>query len=327
MSFSMLNSIRNSNTINSNSSNKSTSNKSSNSSNKASNSNNKSSNSNKSISKDKKENNNTTLTIICSLIIIILICIAICHSAFKNGLLTCDHYVLNTYLYILLSVFIIYLIVLINDKTGIFNGMIYQYGLFMAIVIFIVFLFLIYMLHKIPPQEIFKSNFVWLLLIILLGILIIPIIDLGRMTGVLGNAGLYTCIIVIITGLLGYYKGDYIVRFDWDYYLYIGVILWAVISIIGFICIYIYNPSLKTVIMFIYIMSIISLIIFVLLLLSVHKTLKENADKCINGNGTVIPNYPTQSFTIIIKIYNIFENVVSILGARKLMSRTGRGRR
>ena len=74
----------------------------------------KSSGSSKSISKDKKENrkeNNTTLTIICSLIIITLICIAIGNYAFKNGLLTCDHYVLNTYLYILLSVFIIYLIV------------------------------------------------------------------------------------------------------------------------------------------------------------------------------------------------------------------------
>ena len=288
----------------------------------------RSSRSSKAISKDKKQDDNdTTLAIICSLIIITVICIAIGHYAFKNGLLTCDHYVLNTYLYILLSVFIIYLIVLINDKTGIFNGIIYQYGFGTVILILILFIGLIYLLYKIPPQDIFKSNFVWLLLIILLGILIIPIIELSRMTGVLGNAGLYTCIIVIITGLLGYYKGDYIVRFDWDYYLYIGLILLFVISIIGLYYIYIYNPPLETVLMFIYIMSIISLIIFVLLLLSVHKTLKENAEKCINGNGTVIPNYPMQSFTIIIKIYNIFTDLVQVLGLRKLMSRRGRGRR
>ena len=288
----------------------------------------RSSRSSKAISKDKKQDDNdTTLAIICSLIIITVICIAIGHYAFKNGLLTCDHYVLNTYLYILLSVFIIYLIVLINDKTGIFNGIIYQYGFGTVILILILFIGLIYLLYKIPPQDIFKSNFVWLLLIILLGILIIPIIELSRMTGVLGNAGLYTCIIVIITGLLGYYKGDYIIRFDWDYYLYIGLILLFVISIIGLYYIYIYNPPLETVLMFIYIMSIISLIIFVLLLLSVHKTLKENAEKCINGNGTVIPNYPMQSFTIIIKIYNIFTELVQILGLRKLMSRRGRGRR
>ena len=291
----------------------------------------KSSGNSKSISKDKKENrqeNNTTLTIICSLIIITLICIAIGNYAFKNGLLTCDHYVLNTYLYILLSVFIIYLIVLINDKTGIFNDDIAynNYGFLMLIILLIIFLCLLYMLHKIPPQEIFKSNFVWLLLIILLGIIIIPVIELGRMTNVLGNAGLYTCIIVIITGLLGYYKGDYIVRFDWDYYLFICLALLIGIMFIGFIYIFMYNPPLEKIIMFIYIISIISLIIFVLLLLSVHKKLKANAEKCINGNGTVIPNYPVQSFAIIIKIYNIFTDLVRILGLRKLMSIKSRGR-
>ena len=285
----------------------------------------------KSISKDKKANrkdNNTTLTIICSLIIITLICIAIGNYAFKNGLLTCDHYVLNTYLYILLSVFIIYLIVLINDKTGIFNDDIAynNYGFLMLIILLIIFLCLLYMLHKIPPQDIFKSNFVWLLLIILLGIFIIPVIELGRTTNVLGNAGLYTCIIVIITGLLGYYKGDYIVRFDWDYYLYICLAFLIGIVFIGIIYIFMYNPPLEKIIMFIYIISIISLIIFVLLLLSVHKTLKENADKCINGNGTVIPNYPVQSFSIIIKIYNIFADLVRILGLRKLMSIKSKGR-
>ncbi len=292
--------------------------------------------SSKSISKDrkanKKENNNTTLQIICSLIIITLICIAIGNYAFKNGLLTCDHYVLNTYLYILLSIFIIYLVVLINDKTGIFNDIVYNNGLLMSIVVLIIFLYLLYILHKIPPQEIFKSNFLWLLLIIFLGIIIIPVIELGRMTNVLGNAGLYTCIIVIITGLLGYYKGDYIVRFDWDYYLYIclalliGIVVIGIIGIIGFIYIFKYIPPLEKIIMFIYIISIISLIIFVLLLLSVHKKLKENAEKCINGNGTVIPNYPVQSFTIIIKIYNIFAELVRILGLRKLMSIKSRGR-
>ncbi len=286
--------------------------------------------SSKSISKDrkanKKENNNTTLQIICSLIIITLICIAIGNYAFKNGLLTCDHYVLNTYLYILLSVFIIYLVVLINDKTGIFNDIVYNNGLLMSIVVLIIFLYLLYILHKIPPQEIFKSNFLWLLLIILLGIFIIPVIELGRMTNVLDNAGLYTCIIVILTGLLGYYKGDYIVRFDWDYYLYICLALLICIIFIGFIYIFMYNPPLEKIIMFIYIISIISLIIFVLLLLSVHKKLKDNAEKCINSNGTIIPNYPVQSFTIIIKIYRIFADLVNILGFRKLMSIKSRGR-
>ena len=274
---------------------------------------------NKYDKKNKKDNNNTTLSIVCSLIIIILICIAIKHYAFKNGLLTCDDYVLNTYLYIVLSIFIIYLMVLINDKSGIFDIMLYNSSLLIMLLILIVFIFLIYTLYKIPPQDIFKSNFVWLLLIILLGMCIIPVIEFGRQFGVLDNAAIYTCVIVIIIGLLGYYKGDYIVRFDWDYYLIISLIALFIIIIIGIICIIVYKPQLETFIKFIYIISIISLIIFMLLLLSDHKKLKENADKCINGKGAVIPNYPTQSFTIIIKMYNIFTDLIHILGLRKIL--------
>jgi FtsH-binding integral membrane protein len=66
---------------------------------------------------------------------------------------------------------------------------------------------------------------------------------------------------------------------------------------------------------FIYIISIISLIIFVLLLLSNHKKLKENSDKCIDGK--VIPNYPLESYGIVIKIVNIFQDLIRIYAMRK----------
>ena len=273
-------------------------------------------------------NDNILLEIICGLIIIILICIAISHYAFKNGLLTCDHYVLNTYLYILLSIFIIYLMVLINDKTqiftSIFTSIVYNilntFGLFGLLIVILIYLFLIYILYNIPPDDIITSNFIWLLIIVVSGIFIIPLIKYSRELNVLNNAWIYTCIIVIITGLLGYYKGDYIIRFDWDYYLYISLIALFIIIIIGILCIIVYKPKLGILINFIYIINIISLIIFILLLLSVHKQLKENAEKCINGKGTIIPNYPTQSFTIIIKIYNIFANLIHILGIKKIIN-------
>ena len=47
---------------------------------------------------------NTLLKLFSCLIIIVLICILIGHYAFKNGILTCDHYVFNTYLYIILAI-------------------------------------------------------------------------------------------------------------------------------------------------------------------------------------------------------------------------------
>jgi len=65
-----------------------------------------------------------------------------------------------------------------------------------------------------------------------------------------------------------------------------------------------------------YAISIISLVIFVLLLLSNHKKLIENSDKCIDGQ--VIPNYPLESWRLVIKIVNVFGDLIRILAVRKL---------
>ena len=65
---------------------------------------------------------NNLLKIFCCLIVIILITIAIGHYAFNNGHLTCNHYVFNTYLYIVLSIAIIFIVVLLNDRWGISNS-------------------------------------------------------------------------------------------------------------------------------------------------------------------------------------------------------------
>ena len=66
---------------------------------------------------------------------------------------------------------------------------------------------------------------------------------------------------------------------------------------------------------FFFIISIISLLIFVLLLLSNHKKLRENSEKCIEGK--VVPNYPLESFGLYIKILNIFTDLIRILGRLK----------
>ena len=64
---------------------------------------------------------NTLIKLFCSLAIVVLICILIGNYAFKSGHLTCDHYVFNTYLYIILAIVLMFIVVLLNDQTGIFN--------------------------------------------------------------------------------------------------------------------------------------------------------------------------------------------------------------
>ena len=264
-------------------------------------------------------NSNVLLKIFCTLVIVVLLCIAIGHYAFENGLLTCDHYIFNTYLYIILAIMLMFLVVLLNDQYGIFNSLLiwlFSGSLVKAIISLILLLILLfgltYALIKVDPKNIALSNGIWLTLVLLFGILLIPSIFLGRMTDVVGLAGILTIVIVIVVGLLGYYLGDKIITFDWDYYLNIALLILIAVSFIGLFFI----TTLEGMIQFMYVISIISLIIFVLLLLSNHKKLKENSDKCIDGQ--VVPNYPLESWGLVIKIYIIFKDLIRILAIRKL---------
>jgi len=264
---------------------------------------------------------NLLLYIFSCLAVIVILCILIGNYAFKNGLLTCDHYVFNTYLYIILAFMLMMLVILLNDKTGFFNSILMWIGggsfIRSLIILFImigIIIGLTYLLTTIDPKNILASNSVWLALVLVFGILLIPIVWLGRLFGVVAMAVLITICITIIIGLLGYYYGDKIITFDWDKYLMYA--LFAVI-IVGFIApMFISRP--EDLITYIYVMSSIILVIFILLLLSNHKKLKENADKCIDGQVT--PNYPLESWQLVIKIYQIFRSSLNILIARRLSS-------
>lgn len=258
---------------------------------------------------------NTLLKLFSCLIVIVIICILIGQYAFKNGILTCDHYVFNTYLYIILAILLTFMVVLINDQTGIFNSLILwmvEGGPVKIIVTFIIilllFYWLIYELFKIDPQNIVASNAIWFTLIFILGFFLIPTIWFGRLTDVVGFAGILTIFITAIVGILGYYYGDNIVTFDWDKYLNYALWFLIIVIIVGIFCI----RDIKNLSAFFFVISIISLLIFVLLLLSNHKKLRENSEKCIDGK--VIPNYPVESFNLFIKIVIIFKDLIRILG-------------
>lgn len=274
--------------------------------------------SNTNFSTNNIKSSNTLIKLFCSLAIVVLICILIGNYAFKSGHLTCDHYVFNTYLYIILAIVLMFIVVLLNDQTGMFNTLLnfmFSGTMIQAIISFILFIIILgvltYALFKVDPSNILASNAIWLTLIFIIGFCLIPTFILGRLTDVVGLAGITTLVITIVVGLLGYYLGDKIVTFNWD--LYLSIALFGLIIAIFIGPLFITTP--EAMMSFIYIISIISLIIFILLLLSNHKKLKENSDKCIDGK--VVPNYPLESYGIVIKIVNIFQDLVRIYAIRK----------
>ena len=183
---------------------------------------------------------NALLKLFCILTVAVITCILIGQYAFKNGMLTCNNYVLNTYLYIILSILLIFIVVLVNDQFGIFNSFLLwmiQGTMFRIIITFIIILCiligLLLALKSVNPTNIVASNTIWALLILVLGIFLIPTIWFGRLTGVVGMSGMLTILITIVVGFLGYYYGDQIVRFNWEAYLYYALIILIIVSLIG----------------------------------------------------------------------------------------------
>lgn len=268
--------------------------------------------------KDMIPDNNALLKIFCCLVIIVLVCIAIGHYAFKNGELTCDHYILNTYLYVILAVVLIFMLILLNDKYGVFNKLLdfFFYSASSPLVSFIIMLALIiglsYAIVHIPPQNIVASNAVWLLLVVLITLILIPGIYFGRVSGVVGMAGLITVGVIIATGLVGYYYGDALITFDWDFWLTVALVGWIVVFFLGMW----FVKTAEEAVSFIYIMLFASLVIFILLLISYFKKLKDNAAKCVDGK--MVPNYPLESWSLIIKIVNVLVDIIRLLGIQKM---------
>ena len=265
----------------------------------------------KSNNNNKIKYGNTVFYLICTIIISIIICIMISNYAFKNGMLTCDNYILNTYFYIILSILIIFIIVLLNDKTGCFNNLVFlmiSSNKFVSFAIIIsILLALNYSLFNINPNNVVGSNVIWLLIMFVLGIIMIPIIMIGKLYDVATIAGVITILITIITGLFSYYYSN-LISYDWDKYLEFALYLLIVVLIFGS-----FFVESKDAQMFIYVTSVIGIIIFTLLLLSNGKKIKENANKCVDGKS--IPNYPLESYSMILNILNIFQDLIYILGS------------
>jgi len=248
------------------------------------------------------------IVVLCSVINIL----AINNYAFnKEGKLVCDNYVLNTYLYVVLAFVIMGGIFVVDERFKLMfkimgMGMI---GVGILILLFLVELGLVIALQYIDDENLVASHAVWISLISILGFLTTITLYFGSLTGTLYQAIVLTILITIITGYIGYYYGDKLISVDFERYL--------TYALIGLVIVYIVGPFLvKDKENFNYVMAAISLVIFILLLLAYNKNIRIRAAEC------KIPNYPKESFGLIIKIVNVLQELITLLNKGK-----GRGRK
>tara|TARA_Y100000816_G_C26101762_1_gene584179 strand:+ start:2526 stop:3314 length:789 start_codon:yes stop_codon:yes gene_type:complete len=222
---------------------------------------------------------------------------------YNDGKMICDNYVLNSYLYVVLAFVIMGITVLVNNKLNLVEklGMIgFLLSFILSIVLIIVFKF-------VDKNDLFKLHLVWVLFFICLGYTLTITHMVYRNTNVLYTGYILTILVTIITGLFGYYYGQYIPK-NIDNYLYGALILLIIVQLFG-------PLMVKDLDNFTYITAFVGLIIFILLLLSYHKKMRNNAEKCTNDNA--LPNYPNEAMGLVIKIVNVLQDILRLLNGRR----------
>ena len=247
--------------------------------------------------------NDSLVNLLSFVAIAVILMMILRNKVYPGGKLTCNSYILNTYLYVILGITIITINILLNDRYNFFPDIQSFVGIIISIVAIIVITILVI---NIKPQKTVLKHSIWLIYLFMLSVIIYPMYLLSRSEGVLLNALLGTLGISILITAAMYYNPDLIKIGDRRY------LFWALlILIIGQISVPYLAANKEQMISMYYFLAILGVFIFGLYLVYYTKQLKENSQNC------VIPDYIREAVGFIITLVNIFSDIARILLIRK----------
>ena len=192
----------------------------------------------------------------------------------------CDNYVLNTYLYFILSWGII-----MATTTTLKNFNIKLDQLFsgpFTILLALSSICLLVGLLFVPPRLFFTKHLLYIAQMVLLGLTMYPYYVNNK--ALFYHVAITTLAILVFLSLLTFFA-PYIVKDSWFIYLFIGLIGIIIARIVEIIMTYTYKEKPK----FSKWVSYISIVIFSLFIMYDTKKVLVNADKCVN------PDYINES--------------------------------
>jgi len=241
--------------------------------------------------------NNVLLQLFGALLIFICIIFAIGNYAIKNRKFTCNRYILNTYLYIILTFNIIAIQLLLLE----YNGVKFNPSLLLFVGIFILTLFCIFLMHNISSLNIVLKHFVWVIFVLLLGLIFYPMYSsfIDRKELIL-SAMLTTILLFVGLSAIAYLKPEYI-SLSWGPVLLLLLIGGIIMELT---LLFIMNKSQNRSIWFRF-MSYFFIGVFMVFILYDTKRLQINAKKC------VLADYIKESLGLFLDIFNIFIRILS----------------
>lgn len=240
--------------------------------------------------------NKLLLQIFVGILIFVSIIFGIANSAIRNKKFVCNRYILNTYLYIILTLNIIALQMLIMEYTKID----FQPNFIIFIGIFILTIGCIIAMHKISPLQIVLKHSVWILFIILMGLIFYPMYSLyTNQKGLIMSAILTTVLLFIGLSAIAYLKPEFI-SLSWGPVL---LVLLVGVIIVELLALALAGDNTSTIFKY---SSYFVIGLFMLFILYDTKRLQINAKNC------VIADYISESVKLFLDIWNIFVRILSI---------------
>ena len=241
------------------------------------------------------------LQIFATLLVFIGVVFGIANSAIKDKKFICNRYILNTYLYIILTINIIALQVLIMRYFNIDFNVNY----FIIIGIFLLIVACIIALNKIDPRKIILKHFVWLIFILLFGLLFYPMyLVYSNYKGVILSAILTTLLLFIGLSLVAYLKPE-LISLSWGPILFVFLGMGILMELLMFVVFKNYNSS-----KWVRIMSYFFIGLFMIYILYDTKRLQINAKQCI------VADYISESLSLFLDIWNVFVRLLSLSGTK-----------
>ena len=235
-----------------------------------------------------------------------ILVVLIYNNAFKKGYFTCNKYILNTYLYILLVIIIVCLQVLIMDNQDIKVEQIYgQFqGWLGIIVFFILVLGLLIITLAINPRNVFLKHVSWFLFAMASGLLVYPAYMISKKNNTLVRV-LYSLI-----GILVFFSSVAFVRPDWISLTWGPILLFLLVGVIILHLVFLFTKSKKYEEDSVYPkwLSYGVIVLFIFFVLYDTKLIQVNAKNC--QEKTV--DYINESMGIFIDALNLFQNLVMV---------------
>lgn len=230
-------------------------------------------------------------------LVFLVLCFSIANNSFKDGKFTCNKYLLNTYLYIVLTFNIIILLTLGLEYRN------YNYRMSWAILLglFLISIACIFFMHSIDPEKVVLKHSVWLVFVLIMGFIFYPMYMTSD-KGVVASAMFTTLCITVFLSLIAYIKPE-LISLSLGPILFLGLI--AVI-ILELTLLFVFRNKLGQKSHIFRAISYFVIFLFMGYILYDTKRLQMNAKACVKAD------YIRESLKLFLDIFNIFVRLVGL---------------